>query len=317
MAEPKENLRTTLRNNTTYQRIMKLGTPEQIKAMELELEAHGMKWDPIDKKAVPIDTATSEQTKSQVYFKKLFAQNPEQLAELGDISQFVNYSMKREQDPPAADIPIQAVRKYMWNTLRQVIKNQTAIELRAELLDDHTKQILRNICHWMVGSSKGDWDPGKSLYLYGGLGVGKTSIVYAMSIVLDFFRIRMEWNHSYLAFQSMEKLFLDTMSQDELKLISKFSRGGWILDDIKPEMYVINFYGNEVQLVNRILHARHEVWEKFKRQTVITSNTPWEAFCTAEHLNDARLADRLAHQYIPVEFKGKNKRSPAFRLKNQ
>ncbi len=205
----------------------------------------------------------------------------------------------------------------MWKSMKRIVKNETGVDLKADKIDDYTKAILRNICYWMIGSNDGEWDPSKSLYITGGLGVGKTTVVMAMNMVLNFFRMRLDWSFKYLNFQSMERLFLETMAGQELKIISRFSSGGWILDDIKPEMYLINFYGQEVQLINRILHARHEVWKYNGKQTIITSNVPWVKFCDATHLNDARLVDRLSQQYIPVTFEGKNKRSPATRLKHQ
>jgi len=183
-------------------------------------------------------------------------------------------------------------------------------------IDRETKVILRNMVHWMIGSKKGDWDPGRSLYIFGGLGVGKSTIAEAAHFVYAFYKHKTGWTNRYLSFADMESIFIESFGSEQMDAIARLSCGGWILDDIKPEMYLVNYFGNEIQLINRILHARHNLWRRTGQQTIITSNTSWKAFIHADHLNDKRLADRIKQQFIPIEYNGTNKRSPATRLKH-
>lgn len=296
------------------QTLLRVGTEEQIAKLHNDLEAAGYKWDPIGNKPIPLDAELQSSEKMKAYARHLWHGGQAKGKAL-DIKDFINHRMKRTTTDIPQEITYENVKSLMWKAYRHVIYNQTKIEVKSGDVDEYSRAILKNITHWIIGSENGDWDPTKSLYIYGGLGVGKSSVVEAIHFVYGFLRAQFSWSSRYMDFQSMEALFLESLSADSMKAISRFCCGGWILDDIKPEMYLVNHYGNEIQLINRILHSRHEIWRTSGWQTIITSNTPWESLIHPDHLNDKRLMDRIKQQYIPVEYKGTNKRNPKFRLK--
>jgi len=314
----KQDSKTTLFNLmglNAMQQLMRVGTPEQIQEFHKGLEEAGYKWDDVYKKPIPLDYKPNLSEKELEYAKQLWGKHPEN--EMGDIAKFVKFKLNRKprQRPDAVDY--HNTRKYLWQAFRQIVWEETKIKVSGENLEKDTKLLLKNLTHWIVGSSGGDLDPGKSLYIHGGLGVGKSTIALATHMVLSFFKSRTGWTERYMSYQSLEALFLETLATEQLKIISRFQTGGWILDELKPEMYLVQNYGNQVQLANRILHARHEIWKSTGWNTIITSNTSWSTFTNPDHLNDKRLTDRIKQQYIPIELKGSNKRKPAFRLKNQ
>lgn len=301
----------TLRSNSYYKNVISKGSPEQIQKALQELEALGFEWDYIEQRVIEPVKAQIRKEKEIEYIKKLRGATVE-LEGLGDIGSFMKAKMNRDRTRPDA-VDYHNTRNYLWDSYRILVWEKSTLKITSKMLNQEALPIFKNLCHWLMGNPKGEWNPDRSLYFYGGLGVGKSTLAQAAHYVLSFYKTKTGWTNRYLSFESMENLAMEAMSEEKLNRMSRFGTGGWILDDIKPEHYQVNYFGNQVQLVNRILHARHQAWER-GQQTIITSNTSWQTFTDPEHLNDRRLTDRILEQYIPVHFEGSNYRKPAARL---
>ena len=194
-----------------------------------------------------------------------------------------------------------------WFYYKLIIKRETGKEIKAENLEQSQIDFIKKYLNWLLGDQvEGGFDVKRSLYIYGSLGVGKTTIAlaghYAMQkMKAEFYQTQMDYE-----FVSMDELFLDTYTTDSLSKIGMLARGFWCLDELKERHLKYKHYGNDFYILADILTARHNLWKRGGTQTIITSNIdPKELEPT---LSDDRLFDRIIQQYQSVRLEGTNKR---------
>lgn len=218
-----------------------------------------------------------------------------------------------QEIPAAADHD--TVKAVLWRAFRMLIKEETGIELRSDSVrkDPELASHLANMTRWIRKDSEGDWDPGKSLYIYGTVGVGKSTLAKAAYTTLAWIHHTHQWPAAFFGFASMDQLLLEVYTTENLDGIRKLGQGNQVIDELKLQHAEYRHYGNKLPLLETILLARHELWKKGSR-TIITTNVPPGKFT---EVVDGRLRDRMKQEYHKVEFKGDNKRHAKERIKNQ
>lgn len=175
---------------------------------------------------------------------------------------------------------------------------------------------LERFVKWLIGEKSalgyfpenedGLFDPSKSLFIWGELGTGKSTIVLAGHLLLGFFKTKYGWKDRMYDFKSLDELFLSTYTKQSLSEIGELAKGGFCMDELREEHLNYKHYGKDLNIINDILSARHNLWKRKSTITIITSNVSPNKL--PEIIDDERLIDRLQQQYIFVELSGSNKR---------
>ena len=278
--------------------IRKFGTPEQIADLDWLLEAHN--------KA----TGNVYDDKTKEYFRKVLQEKKAvpQDVKIQAMDFLANKIAGKNTRPD--QITFEIAKSILWSYYKELIYAETGIE--KPKVDEVTANFLKNFCKWMIGDHTGEWDIRKSLYIWGNLGVGKSTAVLAGHYLMAYFKASHKWSQRSFKFISMDEIFLETYTTQSLEKIGALAKDSYCLDELRERHLSYKHYGNEFLIISDILTARHNIWKQQGLNTIITSNISPKRL--KEVLNDDRLYDRMKQQFITVELTGENKRHPKHRL---
>jgi len=177
--------------------------------------------------------------------------------------------------------------------------------------NEQLKDILPEIVKYFNGH-KCRYDLKKGLFIYGNLGVGKTTIFDITRMYLNDVSKR---NINAYKISSIEKIINHFKTENDLDIygynVKADERGIYkapinlLINEIGTEMsYQIKNYGSSFNdEFNSMLMARYEVFIEFGKLTHATSNvTPYELF----KFYDEKLVDRFIEMFNFIELKGKS-----------
>lgn len=208
--------------------------------------------------------------------------------------------MKRVRHP---QVGIQSAKDLLWRIYRDLVFAETGKKLTT--LEPQQIPVFRNFVHWLILDEEGEWDIRKSLYVWGDLGVGKTTMVKAGQLLMQHYADRLRWTPRHFNFTTMADIFREAVATKNLGVMERLKSGVWAIDEIREEHLSIKHFGNDIQIIPMILEDRHNAWKR-GTATILTSNIPPKRL--KQVLNDDRLHDRIRQQYVDVHLSGKNKR---------
>lgn len=245
---------------------------------------------------------TWETYNDKLYNQKPIEEDPETLDK-----KMTSYIKKAFYHKPEYDKPPQvtydAVRKYLWQFFVHIVYRETGQQ--KVVLTGNQAETLRNLAHWInrdrptytngqPDPSGPQWDPDKSVYIFGPKGVGKTSIVEAGAMVTEALWRTTRYKACLYKMRSLEELYINAYSKNNVDLTPHLS-GNLALDEFSERHLDLNYYGNNIQFALDLLTVRHNIWKRDKKQTIITSNL--DPHTLEEVLQDSRLMDRFNQQY--------------------
>ena len=208
------------------------------------------------------------------------------------------------------------LKKLWWSIARHICKNFKVAQ--SELLI--TSYIVNQaIDRWLPIDIKiGDFNSMKGVYLYGDVGVGKTTLLKSITLFhaycnnvlhLSDFRDINDYKEDTYAVNCLTEVMKHQFSERELDhrlLVSNL-----LIDDLGKEAKSVQRFGNKVNLFEYIIFERYNNFKKRQAQgfnyliTNITSNNTIK-----EIRNDygAYTADRLIEMCELIEWKGESKR---------
>lgn len=255
------------------------------------------------------------------YFAKIKSEKQEGPAPTQDqlFNQLRKYYAKVAPGVRKADKPDfithEFVKAAFWELYKNVVYRETGLE--RPIMNGNRKETLANIIHWFNGDipqydNKGlplaggpQLHPDKSLYLYGPRGLGKTSIVEALSLLGGFMK-RKGWKARAFDFYSMEEIYFGAYGGKKDVDVLSFMNGNLILDELSERHLSLKHYGTDLNFAADLLIGRHNAWKRERVQTIITTNLTPQAL--AEELNDPRLMDRIYQQFEFWQVTGENLR---------
>lgn len=198
------------------------------------------------------------------------------------------------------------VKDVFWNYYRMIVKNSSGIEVKSSDMDAETIKVIQNYISWMIGSEKGDYDPQKSIYMYGDVGVGKSTIVYTGHHVLQYLGSKYKWYPRHYKHASIPTIWNESFMANKVEGLERYFKGSWCFDELSEKYLVINHYKEEYHFIRELIYARHSIWDRNKTQTIFTSNiTPKRL---SELFDDPAVTDRMKQQYNLIYYKGITKR---------
>lgn len=161
-----------------------------------------------------------------------------------------------------------------------------------------TKETIRDLAIYFSGN-EGRLDLRKGIYLYGGVGTGKTTLMRI------FQRARLHMGKS-LAINHVPTISADLLAdasadlRDYLKLERCF-------DDAGAGQAMIRHYGNDVHIFPQLVLLRYETYQREGLMTHVTTNlTPSEM--VKQTGVDDRVRSRMNEMFTPVLLDGPDKR---------
>lgn len=297
------------------QMIRKTGTPEQIDMLDAALQER--------EQAGIADQPYKGNVDPKEYAKQLFENPVKDMASLVDQSvAFIRNKIKHKRTKKPEGITWSTCRSIYWRAYRELVKEETGMTLDPEVVrqDTSLSTAMANFVNWIIGNEEGEWDPAKSVMIYGNLGVGKSTLAMAAHITTAFFKAKAGWDEGYIDHISMDRLFLELTTTQDIRNFHKLATGSWVLDEVKREHATYKHYGNELPLLNLVISARHDLWKQQGTRTIITSNIPpsdLSALITTTKEERLRIKDRLKQEYSTYLLAGDNKRHPKERLKHK
>lgn len=170
-------------------------------------------------------------------------------------------------------------------------------------VDEKQSKVIENLVRYFINDPTGKYDPLKGIYLFGDVGRGKTFLFNVIDIFLNASRFTpMQFKTGNCAEISDRVLW----AKDETEgVINTYCANCWLFDDLGNEPSAIKSYGNEFQVMEKILMRRHQRFMKEHFLTHATSNdTPDEL----EKKYGTRLADRAKEMFNFVALPGINQR---------
>ena len=295
----------------TQEAIAHAGTPEQVQQLTLLIKAHKLAGGQV------IDEEPTE--KGKEYLRKL--NTPSQQGTEEQIRRrglaFFRSSKRKEQKPQ--EVTYELTRAVLWDYYRAMVIEKDGWDPNKQLkMKDEAKKTFRNFTHWLIGSRAGEWDVSKSLFLWGDLGCGKSTLVKAGRKVLAFYKREFGWSRYAYNFISFAEVFTRVQTEQDLSDFNKMAKGNWALDELRLEHLKFKYYGNDLQLVQNLLTARYNGWEDQQERTILTSNiNPKhlnQVFINAAGEPDQILLHRMQQQYHFEQLINFNFRNPKHRL---
>lgn len=270
-------------------RVNRYGSPEQKEALSKKLELYELQ----NPKKV-VDNVVAGEGKKGV----------------SEIDRALNYLEKKfsPERKKNENINYENVKNIFSQYYKQVIYRDTKVKITAKDIEPEQLEFMKNFIKWLIYDESGAYDVNKCLYIWGNLGVGKSTIVETGYLMLSYLKFRTGWEERFFTFVSMDELFLEMYASSNLSKLGKMASGQWCIDELREKHLMYKHYGNDFLIMADLLTARHNLWKSTGSTTIITSNIPPGEL--KKVFDDDRLFDRIQQQYEPIELIGRNKRKP-------
>lgn len=179
---------------------------------------------------------------------------------------------------------------------------------------DEQLAIVDDITKYFIGDPSGPYSLVKGLFVYGGLGVGKTMLFRVMQTVCRVTPI-LEMQFEEVATKTLYERYVTYKESKEKKNnpLAQYSRGHLLLNDLGEERQTHISYTNEERPMDLLLSERNEAWDRFGHLTHVTTNLGLGDSETAleDQLNKvygSRILDRFHDMFEIILLPGESKR---------
>lgn len=239
-----------------------------------------------------LDIAARPKTQEQIeaeeaYSKKLAAaMSPKRVTEIS-FSQQVDYATACDE--------FRKIREERWEIKRRSSNPDFAWSFSPE-----DKAIIGQLIRYFINDPVCIWSLTKGLWLWSGVGVGKTEIVQLMSKFTKKLNLSKSFN-----FVNMSEEYDTARNDKNCNNLDKLIQGNKCFDEFLYRHGDVNSYGNKINLNESIIESRYIRNQKYGQITHLISNvSPLES----ETILNARITDRLMEMCTVVEWKGESKR---------
>lgn len=173
--------------------------------------------------------------------------------------------------------------------------------------DQYNTDVIKNLFLYFTGQ-KGEYDLRKGIWLMGGNGTGKTSLLYIFS---EFGIRRFKGFKVYDCTEIVNDYAmngdLDSYTNNKLGKSRQAVNMGF--DELGREYIPANHFGQKLNVMQHILHIRYNLWRKEGVQTYITTNCDVdEIHKLYDKPDDSFISDRIREMYNVIVLGGKSRR---------
>jgi len=196
-------------------------------------------------------------------------------------------------------MPYEMAKRIVWKMGNEILSQHG----REWKIADEQKQVVENMVKYFINDPSCKYDLNRGIYIFGDVGRGKTFLLDLMKAFADAVPITAKrFRKAHCADIADRVLWAKDSTSSHL---ADYQSGGWLFDDLGNEPGAIKTYGNEYQVMERVLVQRYGKFTSGFCLTHITSNdTPDEL----EKKYGTRLADRAKEMFNFVFLKGDSNR---------
>lgn len=207
------------------------------------------------------------------------------------------------------------------NTARQSIINPVSVNFNRHVFGIHNlamyyepnfkitqnnKLILRNLLMYFSGNDASEYDLSKGLAIIGVPGTGKSLLLR----IFKTYTSEVLQKNSFQVYTAHE--VIDNVNTSGVEYLEKFGTSiekpiTCYIDDLAASKEKIQHYGTQINVEEKLLSMRYNVYERYRKLTHITTNKYPAEFL--ELYND-RIADRMNEMFNFIELKGESFRKP-------
>lgn len=171
------------------------------------------------------------------------------------------------------------------------------------IVEESQKKIVEDLVKYFINDPSGRHELTKGIYMFGDVGRGKTFLFKVMQIFCQASNNQSRiFKFANCADISDRALWAKDGMND---VIASYCSEAWFFDDLGNEPSAIKSFGNEIQVMERILMQRYPKFVNGNCITHITSNDTPEDF---KNKYGSRLADRANEMFNFVMLTGSSKR---------
>lgn len=187
--------------------------------------------------------------------------------------------------------------------LSRIIKEQ----IPGFIYDQQNSEVIKNLFLYYTGQV-GGYNLSKGIWLMGGNGTGKTTLLQIFS---EFGKRRRDGFRIY----DCGKVANDYAISGELDAYTYNQTGysrkavNMAFDELGREAIPSNHFGQKLNVMQHILHIRYNLWRSQAVQTYITTNCDAdEIHQLYDNINDRFISDRIREMYNIIHLGGESRR---------
>lgn len=153
-------------------------------------------------------------------------------------------------------------------------------------------EVVRNLVRYFINDPACPWPLDKGIYLYGGVGSGKSELMFLFSAFTA-------GSSKEFAFTRFPAEVERAKKDDEYDIVQELSCLPRCIDEVGYTDPIVVRFGNRTNVFEATLHNRAYKFTRSRQPTHLTSNlTPTDLATQI----DSRIADRLVEMCTPVLF---------------
>lgn len=202
-------------------------------------------------------------------------------------------------EPHFPNEQLSVLRKLLSGTIKQIVPDF--------IFDEYNESVIENLFYYFI-KQKGGLDLNKGIWLMGGNGTGKTSLLQIFS---EFGRKRFDGFKMF----DCAKVANDYAATGDLDIYT-YNQNGYsgrpvnmAFDELGRETIPAIYFGQKLNIMQHILHIRYNLWRSVGVQTYITTNCDArEIHELYDNSNDRFITDRIREMYNVIHLGGISRR---------
>lgn len=232
------------------------------------------------------------------YAAKLRAPKEGEGLTLDQIIENAQRSVYRKQKQFQMYMPYEDARKVVW----RICQAKSAVINKEFIVDEYNRAIIQDLIKYFIGDPECKYDLNKGLLLIGDVGRGKTYLMSVMKAFADAAEIRFRQFNFHTCAD-----IADEVEESGNGAMRRYfnDKKDICFDDLGQESTTVKRYGNDLNVMERILTKRYANFVNGKCITHITTNLSREEI---EQYYGSRVSDRFNEMFNDVFFPGPTRR---------
>lgn len=233
---------------------------------------------------------------------KKVGQMPDQLPMEAIQKQIEREAQTKNHFYTTLDVPRDEFKEALWKAMKKYLKTHTLVP------DGNFIEVVNDLVDYFLCLPDAKYSPDKGIFLYGGVGLGKTMLMRSFWDVLKRMESKMKFQ-----FAAMKDIYFDVTSESNIASVRHYFKANYCFDDLGFENSAVKIYGNEMSIAEIILDKRYIEFQRGYQRTHVTSNLmpfhdPNIDIPSVLDCYGVRIASRCKEMFHFVQLHGKDKR---------
>lgn len=195
--------------------------------------------------------------------------------------------------------------KELFTKIAQKMLNENTDEEDLFSIDENNESVINELLLYFIGSNESNLDFKKGIMLTGKIGTGKSFIMRVLHYLnSNVFRV------NYYKFVTSRTIIRGYQMGGYDAIECYISSNGRefptiLIDDIGSGIEIVNYFGNQSNIIAEILLERYEIFTRHGKLTHITTNLNADEI---ENRYGDRVRSRMREMFNVLELKGNDRR---------